>query len=70
MDHTKTYQESIDLESELKGLTRTHSKCPQFKYQGRWVAENCHCLKRDKGNCICPPRQQSEKEPEFFKFFK
>ena len=71
MEYKQTYQEAVDLESELRGLTRTHSKCPQYKYQGKWVAKNCHCLKRDGGNCICPPRSQTEKkEPEFFKFFK
>lgn len=58
MSYIKTYQEAIDFESELRGLTRSNSKCPQHKYQGRVVTKrcpnkNCHCLIRGPGNCKC-----------------
>lgn len=63
---TRTYQESINDESDLKGITRVISKCPQYSYQGN---DNvfCVCESNDKKNCKC---NNQEKTPEYFKFFK
>ncbi len=50
------YQASIDMESELRGLSRTASMCSSHKYKGpshNCPNKNCSCGHKDKGNCSC-----------------
>lgn len=57
------YQDAIDLESELKGITRINSKHPIHSYQG----------KRTKAT-TCSEKNESEllksKTPEYRRLFK
>ena len=39
---TKTNGQIIDIDSELKNITRRYSKCPQYKYNPG-CKKSCHC---------------------------
>lgn len=58
------YQLSVDLESELKGITRANSLCPANKYLGpayNCPNKNCFSNGRGPGNTYCIPCMKLKK---------